>query len=129
MTGRSTFATMRGSSDAPRGKTPSWHWRFWSSTAVRGAAPPRPSLRIFSKPISKDRRGAKPMILDRRFWFGIDWLLVLGLALAAGLGVAAIYSATQGGPNPDYYRRQLLWIVLGFGPLLPGLALDYHSLV
>ena len=69
------------------------------------------------------------MLLDRRFWFGIDWLLVLGLLLAAGLGVAIIYSATQGGPTPDYYKRQILWILLGLVLMLLVLAIDYHSLL
>jgi len=69
------------------------------------------------------------MMLDRRFWFGIDWPLVLGLVLAAGVGVAIIYSATQGGPNPDYYQRQILWIVLGLALMLLVMAIDYHSLL
>ena len=69
------------------------------------------------------------MILDRRFWFGIDWLLVLGIFLAAGLGVAIIYSATQGGPTPDYYKRQIVWFVLGLVLMLLVLAIDYHFLL
>ncbi|MGH6691027.1 MAG: rod shape-determining protein RodA [Gammaproteobacteria bacterium] len=69
------------------------------------------------------------MMLGRRFWFGTDWPLVLGLVLAAGVGVAVIYSATQGGPNPDYYQRQILWIVLGLVLMLVVMAVDYHTLV
>lgn len=68
-------------------------------------------------------------MFDKRFWFGIDWLTLLGLVGACGIGLAVIYSATQGGPTPEVYQRQILWILIGF--LLLGIVvlLDYHALV
>jgi rod shape determining protein RodA len=69
------------------------------------------------------------MMLDRRSWLGIDWVIVLGLVFASGLGVAVIYSASQGGPVPDTYQRQMLWILVGLAVMALVLMVDYHTLV
>jgi len=49
--------------------------------------------------------------------------------LASGIGVAVVYSATQGGPTPDIYQRQLAWIGVGFLLMALLLVVDYHALV
>lgn len=69
------------------------------------------------------------MMLDRRSWFGIDWPLILGLLAASAVGVAVIFSATQRGPVPDLYLRQILWIVLALALMALLLVVDYHALV
>ncbi len=55
--------------------------------------------------------------------------MILGLVMALGLGVAVVYSATQGGPTPDIYRRQVAWIAFGFLLMAVVLVVDYHALV
>ncbi len=55
--------------------------------------------------------------------------MILGLVLASGLGVAVIYSATQGGPTPEIFHRQIAWIVFGFLLMALVLTVDYHALV
>lgn len=55
--------------------------------------------------------------------------MILGLVLASGIGVAVVYSATQGGPTPDIYQRQLAWIAVGFLLMALMLVVDYHALV
>jgi rod shape determining protein RodA len=68
-------------------------------------------------------------VFNRRLWYGIDWLMILGLVLVSGIGVAVVYSATQGGPTPDIYQRHLAWIAVGFLLMAVMLVVDYHALV
>lgn len=67
-------------------------------------------------------------MFNRRLWHGIDWLLILGVLLASGFGVAVVYSATQGGPTPDIYQRQIAMICLGLALMGMVLVVDYHAL-
>ena len=55
--------------------------------------------------------------------------MILGLLLVSGIGVGVIYSATQGGPTPEVYQRQIVWIVVGFVLMAVVLLVDYHLLV
>lgn len=71
------------------------------------------------------------MILNttERPWDG--WLLVVVCALL-GLGVVMIYSASGITASWNFHdsmfflKRQLIYVVIGFGLLITGLKLDYH---
>jgi rod shape determining protein RodA len=67
-------------------------------------------------------------VFNRRLWYGIDWLLILGILLASGFGVAVVYSATQGGPTPELYQRQIVMIFVGLGLMGLMMLVDYHAL-
>ncbi len=55
-------------------------------------------------------------MLNRRLWYGIDWLMILGVLLASGIGVVVIFSATQGGPTPERLSRvSSIWIARRLG--------------
>ncbi len=68
-------------------------------------------------------------MFNRRLWHNIDWLMILGILLVSGVGVAVVYSATQGGPTPDIFKRQITLIALGFVLMLLVLLFDYHTIV
>jgi rod shape determining protein RodA len=54
--------------------------------------------------------------------------MILGVLLASGIGVAVIFSATQHGPNPDVYQRQLIWIGVGLVLMAVVMMVDYHAI-
>jgi rod shape determining protein RodA len=67
--------------------------------------------------------------IDRRLIKHFDWAtlcLVLALAL---IGIAAIYSATRPslavGTQPDFYQRQLLWLLISVTALFAVVTFDY----
>lgn len=68
-------------------------------------------------------------MLDKRLLFAVDWAMVLALLAAAGIGVALIFSATQGGPWPDLFLRQLVFIAVALVLMALVLLFDYHTLV
>ena len=69
------------------------------------------------------------MVLERRQWRSIDWLTILGLAVAAGFGLLVIYSASHAGPTPDLYKRQMARLAIGLGLLGLVMLIDYHTIV
>ena len=68
-------------------------------------------------------------MFDRRLLSNFDWtllLLAVGLSL---LGVLSIYSASKGYPgNPQYWLRQLYWIVIGLGLGALILLVDFRTI-
>jgi len=69
--------------------------------------------------------------LIRRLIRRIDWGLVLAVVLLMGFGVLFIYSASYRGdglPVSPFYRKQLVWFVLGLVSFLAMVAIDYHRL-
>jgi len=68
-------------------------------------------------------------MLDRRLLYGIDWVMVLGLVLASGLGLALVYSATHASAARELYLRQLLFVLIAFVALFVVLLVDYHTLI
>ena len=68
-------------------------------------------------------------MFDRRLLSNFDWtllLLAVGLSL---LGVLSIYSASKGYPgNPQYWLRQLYWIVIGLGMGVLVLLVDFRTI-
>ena len=68
-------------------------------------------------------------MLERRQWRSIDWLTILGLFVAAGFGLLAIYSASHAGPTPDLYKGQIARLVIGVGLLGFVMLFDYHTIV
>lgn len=68
------------------------------------------------------------MQIDRRLISHFDWSL-FGLALAlALLGVATIYSATQGTAEGHLALKQFYWLCMGLVALFAAVVVDYHHL-
>jgi rod shape determining protein RodA len=68
-------------------------------------------------------------LFDRRLLANTDWP-TLGLTLLlCGVGVATIFSATQGTRSEDLYLKQLSFVGLGLLGLLAALVPDYRRLV
>ena len=68
-------------------------------------------------------------MFDRRLLSNFDWTLLL-LTLAIGLaGVASIYSASKGYPEPQqFWLKQLYWMGLGFGAGFLVLLVDFRGI-
>jgi rod shape determining protein RodA len=67
--------------------------------------------------------------IDRRLLHNIDWGLLLGVLLLAGIGVATILSATAGGANAGLNVKQVWAILAGLAALLVCVSIDYRRLV
>ncbi len=68
------------------------------------------------------------MMIDRRLFEEVDWVL-LGLVLLQSLiGVAFIYSSSHFLPG-DFHVRQLIWIGVSLAALLLVLSVDYKFFV
>jgi len=63
-------------------------------------------------------------------WRQIDYPFLILLALLSGLGIAALWSASQGagGGQAFYALRQLRWLMLGAGAMLLCSLFDYRHL-
>ncbi len=70
---------------------------------------------------------------DRQFIFNLNWVL-LGLALMLfGLGVLNLYSASslrleEGLTLTPFYKRQLVWGLIGLGGMIVCIVFDYRHL-
>ncbi|TDI39728.1 MAG: rod shape-determining protein RodA [Acidobacteria bacterium] len=68
-------------------------------------------------------------MLDRQLWRFIDWLMILGLFVAAGFGLLVIYSASQAGPTPELYKAQIARLLIGLSLMFVVMLFDYHTIV
>ncbi len=66
---------------------------------------------------------------DRRLLTNFDWLLFGLVMLISIIGIATIYSATrppiETGVHPDFYLRQILWLVISVFALFFVVFFDY----
>lgn len=70
------------------------------------------------------------MPVDRRLFFGMDWVLLGVVVLLCALGVAMIASATDTPTtrSSTLYLKQLYAVLLGLGLLVVSLVFDYRRL-
>jgi rod shape determining protein RodA len=68
------------------------------------------------------------MMLDRRLFDEIDWILLGLVLLISVLGVVFIYSASHLLPQ-HYYVRQLIWLGISLVALFVVVAVDYKLLL
>jgi rod shape determining protein RodA len=67
--------------------------------------------------------------IDRRLIKNFDWITFLIVMSLAIIGVITIYSATRPplgvGEHPDFYLKQVLWLIISTGVLFVVVSLDY----
>ena len=66
--------------------------------------------------------------IDRRLLANMDWLLVGVVVLISAAGISTIFSATRplfGGTPPDYYVKQIYWLILGIAVLIAVVSVNY----
>ncbi len=68
------------------------------------------------------------MMIDRRLFEEVDWILLGLVLLQALIGVAFIYSSSHFLPG-DFHVRQLIWIGVSLAALLLVLSVDYKFFV
>jgi rod shape determining protein RodA len=68
------------------------------------------------------------MMIDRRLFEEVDWVLLGLVLLQALIGVAFIYSSSHFLPG-DFHVRQLIWIGVSLAALLLVLSVDYKFFV
>lgn len=68
------------------------------------------------------------MAIDRRLLFNVDWVLLGGVLVLAGIGIATIASATHSGLLAGLPLRQAYYTALGLLGLLVVVSLDYRRL-
>lgn len=69
-------------------------------------------------------------MFDRRLLSHFDWILLLAVLLACGLGVVLIYSSTHGLQDSslaNLHIKQLYWIGLGLMVMFIIISVDYHT--
>lgn len=62
-----------------------------------------------------------------RFFFKFDWILVCAALLLLGVGLLALYSLSSSG-GVDYFLKQSVFAVLGFGLMGFAASLDYRHI-
>jgi rod shape determining protein RodA len=67
-------------------------------------------------------------MLDTRIRKNMEWPLLVVTYLLAVFGVLIVYSVTRGDPTA-YYKKQLIWLVIGSAGLAATALLDYHLYV
>lgn len=67
-------------------------------------------------------------MLDTRLRRNADGPLLFLTYLLAFLGVLVIFSATRGDPTA-FYRKQMLWLVIGTLGMIAATAIDYHHYI
>ena len=72
-------------------------------------------------------------MIDRRIFSHVNWALIGILLLLFGLGVLNLYSASSlrvstGLAMTPYYKKQLIWGLMGLGCMLLTVSLDYRHL-
>jgi rod shape determining protein RodA len=68
------------------------------------------------------------MLLDRRLFLGIDWVLLGAVLVLCGIGVAMILSATHETHQAHLHFKQLYAIGFGVVGLVAALSVDYRRL-
>ncbi|MCL5062118.1 MAG: rod shape-determining protein RodA [Nitrospiraceae bacterium] len=67
--------------------------------------------------------------IDRRLIKNFDWITFLLIIALALIGIMTIYSATRPplgiGEHPDFYLKQMLWLIISVGVLLVVVFFDY----
>jgi rod shape determining protein RodA len=79
---------------------------------------------VTSKRSSKENE-VNISMLERRLRKNLDWPLLLFTLLLTIVGLVVLYSVTHADPNPAY-KKQILWMVLGYGGLIAATWIDYH---
>jgi rod shape determining protein RodA len=72
-------------------------------------------------------------MIDRRFFSHLNWALAGVLLLLFAIGVLNLYSASSlrvgtGLEMTPYYKKQLIWGLIGIGCMLVTVSLDYRHL-
>lgn len=71
----------------------------------------------------------KMLKIDRRLIKNFDWITFLLIIALALIGIMTIYSATRPplgiGEHPDFYLKQMLWLIISVGVLLVVVFFDY----
>lgn len=71
------------------------------------------------------------MKIDRRLLANFDTLLFCLALIITLLGIMTIYSATRplpGGVQPDYYIKQIYWLILSMAAMVAVITIDYNWL-
>ncbi len=66
--------------------------------------------------------------IDRRLLSNMDWLMAGTVVLLSAAGITTIFSATRplfGGSQPDYYVKQIYWLLIGLGALTVIVSINY----
>lgn len=69
-------------------------------------------------------------MFDRRLITHFDWVLLLAVLFACGIGVTLVYSSSFGEQSPslaNLHLKQLYWIGLGLVVMFIVISVDYHS--
>lgn len=70
--------------------------------------------------------------IDRRLIKNFDWLTLLIITVLTLIGIMTIYSATRpplaDGGHPDFYLKQMLWLIIGIAALFIVVTIDYRHL-
>lgn len=71
----------------------------------------------------------KMLKIDRRLIKNFDWITFLIIIALALIGIMTIYSATRPplgvGEHPDFYLKQMLWLIISVGVLFVVVSFDY----
>lgn len=69
------------------------------------------------------------MKIDRRLIKNFDWITLLVVVILTLVGIMTIYSATRPaagmGPQPDFYTKQLIWLIASVTALFAVTFFDY----
>ncbi len=66
--------------------------------------------------------------IDRRLLSNMDWLMAGTVILLSLAGITTIFSATRpifGGTQPDYYVKQIYWLLISMGALTIIVSINY----
>jgi rod shape determining protein RodA len=66
-------------------------------------------------------------MLDARLRKNLDLWLLLFVVVIVGIGIATLFSATQGSPN-RFYQKQVIWAIVGLVALVASASVDYARL-
>jgi len=64
--------------------------------------------------------------IDERLILSFDWLWFLALLVLSGVGIAAIWSTTDGTSLNSYFGKQIVYVCCGLLVFLTVLYFDYH---
>ena len=70
--------------------------------------------------------------IDRRLIKSFDWATLLIIIVLTLIGIMTIYSATRpplaDGEHPNFYLKQMLWLIIGMASLFIVVTIDYRHL-
>ncbi len=70
--------------------------------------------------------------INRRLIKNFDWLTFLLIVIITLIGVMTIYSATrppiEEGGHPNFYLKQIIWLIIGISSFFIIVAIDYRHL-